>query len=61
MILDTNALSGMADGDPELEPVLATANEIAIPVIVLGEYLYGIAQLRNRARYEVVKANHPSL
>lgn len=42
----------MADGDPKLEPVLTTASELAIPVIVLGEYRYGIAQSRNRARYE---------
>jgi predicted nucleic acid-binding protein len=42
----------MADGDPKLEPILTSANELAIPVIVLGEYRYGIAQSRNRVRYE---------
>ena len=42
----------MADGDPALEPVLSRATELAIPVIVLGEYSYGIAQSRNRVRYE---------
>lgn len=52
MILDTNGLSAMAGGDPALEPILSQANELAIPVIVLGEYRYGIAQSRNRARYE---------
>jgi predicted nucleic acid-binding protein len=52
VILDTNALSAMADGDPALEPVLKTANEIAVPVIVLGEYMYGIRQSRNRIHYE---------
>jgi len=52
VILDTNGLSGMADGDPALEPVLSRATELAIPVIVLGEYSYGIAQSRNRVRYE---------
>jgi tRNA(fMet)-specific endonuclease VapC len=52
MILDTNGLSSMADGDPKLEPVLTTARELAIPVIVLGEYRYGIGQSRSRARYE---------
>ena len=52
MILDTNGFSAMAEGDPELEPILATASELAIPVIVLGEYRYGIAQSRNRSRYE---------
>lgn len=52
MILDTNALSAMADGDSELEVVLMEASEVAIPVIVLGEYRYGIAQSRNRVHYE---------
>jgi tRNA(fMet)-specific endonuclease VapC len=52
VILDTNGLSAMADGDPKLEPVLSRANELAIPVIVLGEYRYGIAQSRNQLRYE---------
>uniref|UniRef100_Q02BQ0 Ribonuclease VapC n=1 Tax=Solibacter usitatus (strain Ellin6076) TaxID=234267 RepID=Q02BQ0_SOLUE len=52
MILDTNGLSAIADGDPLLEPILARASELALPVIVLGEYRYGIAQSRNRIRYE---------
>lgn len=52
MILDTNGLSAMADGDPKLERILSGAAELAIPVIVLGEYRYGIAQSRNCARYE---------
>lgn len=52
MILDTNGLSAMADGDSQLEPLLEQASEVAIPVIVLGEYRYGIRQSRNRTRYE---------
>lgn len=52
MILDTNGLSAMADGDSKLEPILRGADEIAVPVIVLGEYKYGIGQSRSRARYE---------
>lgn len=52
MILDTNALSAAADGDPAVIAHLARADQIAIPVIVLGEYRYGIAQSRNRASYE---------
>ena len=52
MILDTNGLLAMADGDLSLEPILRRATEIALPVIVLGEYLYGIRQSRNRMRYE---------
>ncbi|HXB72743.1 MAG TPA: type II toxin-antitoxin system VapC family toxin [Candidatus Acidoferrales bacterium] len=52
MILDTNGLSAIADGDLTLEPLLHRAAEIAVPVIVLGEFRYGIKQSRNRAQYE---------
>jgi tRNA(fMet)-specific endonuclease VapC len=52
VILDTNGLSALADGDTELEPLLRRAAAIAIPVIVLGEYQYGIRRSRNRKRYE---------
>ena len=52
MIVDTNALSAAADDDPAVIAVLARADQMAIPVIVLGEYRYGIAQSRNRATYE---------
>jgi tRNA(fMet)-specific endonuclease VapC len=52
VILDTNGLSAVADGDPSLEPILRKAAEIAVPVVVLGEYRYGIRQSRDRQRYE---------
>jgi tRNA(fMet)-specific endonuclease VapC len=52
MIVDTNALSAAADDDPAVIAVLARAEQMAIPVIVLGEYRHGIAQSRNRAVYE---------
>lgn len=52
MILDTNGLSAMADGDAALEPILNRAAELAIPVIVLGEYRYGVRPSRERQRYE---------
>ena len=52
MILDTNGLSALADGDKGLEPFLRRADQIAIPVIVLGEYKYGIRQSQNQKRYE---------
>ena len=51
MILDTNALSAAADDDPAIIPLLARADQIAIPVIALGEYRYGIAQSRHQASY----------
>lgn len=52
MILDTKGLSALADGEPALGPVLRKAAQIAIPVIVLGEYRYGISRSRNRKVYE---------
>jgi predicted nucleic acid-binding protein len=52
MILDTNGLSAVADGDAALEKILRKAAEVAVPVIVLGEYRYGIQQSRYRQRYE---------
>jgi tRNA(fMet)-specific endonuclease VapC len=52
MILDTNALSAAADDEPSLAAVLSRAEQIALPVIVLGEYRHGIAQSRHRTSYE---------
>ncbi len=52
MILDTNGLWAMADGDPKLETILHRVSELAIPAIVLGEYRYGIMQSSKRGRYE---------
>lgn len=52
MIVDTNALSAAADDDPAVVAVLARADQMAVPVIVLGEYRHGIALSRNRASYE---------
>lgn len=52
MILDTNGLSAVAEGESALEPILRKAAQIAIPVIVLGEYRYGISLSRNRKHYE---------
>jgi predicted nucleic acid-binding protein len=51
MILDTNALSAIADDDPAVISFLARADQVAIPVIVLGEFRFGIAQSRNQASY----------
>ena len=52
MILDTNALSAIADGEPGAARRFARARQVAIPVIVLGEYRFGIAQSRHRRQYE---------
>jgi predicted nucleic acid-binding protein len=52
LILDTNALSAAADREPAALEVVAGAERLAVPVIVLGEYLVGIAQSRRRTEYE---------
>ncbi len=52
MILDTNALSAWADGNPACHSIFAEASRLIVPAIVLGEYLYGIRQSRYRTRYE---------
>ena len=51
MILDTNGLSAAADGDEANRLILSAASQLALPVIVLGEYRFGIRQSRHRARY----------
>lgn len=51
MILDTNALSAAAEEHSGVMVVLAGVHELALPVVVIGEYRYGIAQSRHRARY----------
>jgi len=52
VILDTNGLSAFIDGAPALEATLLKPGEISVPVIVLGEYRYGVRQSRHRVRYE---------
>jgi tRNA(fMet)-specific endonuclease VapC len=52
MILDTNALSAFVDGDAGVGDALRTQPRAAIPVIVLGEFRYGVALSRRRASYE---------
>jgi predicted nucleic acid-binding protein len=51
VILDTNALSAWADGYPAIEPLLRTASRLVIPVVVIGEFEFGIRQSRHASRY----------
>lgn len=53
MILDTNALSAIAEGEPGATKQFVGASEVSIPVIVLGEYRFGINQSRRRREYEL--------
>ena len=58
IILDTNALSAFADGDQKLLQALENDSELALPTVVLGEYLFCIQQSRLRASYQSwIKAN----
>lgn len=52
MILDTNALAAVADDEPAAVELFKKAEVIALAVIVLGEYRFGIAQSRKRNDYE---------
>ena len=52
MILDTNALSAVADGEPAVVRIYRQAASMELPVIVLGEYRFGIGQSRRRSEYE---------
>lgn len=48
MILDTNALSAFFEGDPKLEAKLSPVTELYLPVIVLGEYRFGLLRSKRR-------------
>ncbi len=51
MILDTNALTAIADAESGASEQYARARRVAIPVIVLGEYRFGIAHSRKKQNY----------
>lgn len=60
MILDTNALSALCEGEGVLQPDLPQHAVLTIPVIVLGEFEFGIRRSRLRGRYEQwLKTNLP--
>ncbi len=52
MILDTTALSAFVDGDSAVGDILRTQARAVIPVIVLGEFHFGITGSRHRIHYE---------
>lgn len=47
MILDTNAVSALFAGDPGLERVLTGESRHHLPLVVLGEYRYGLLRSRH--------------
>ena len=58
MILDTNALSAFVDGEPKVGAILGLQHGAAIPVIVLGEFRYGIIGSKHRKVYEEWLTTH---
>jgi tRNA(fMet)-specific endonuclease VapC len=48
VILDTNAVSALFAGDPELLPLLAAEPRLHLPAVVIGEYRYGLLRSRRR-------------
>jgi tRNA(fMet)-specific endonuclease VapC len=52
VILDTNALSAILDGESAIAPVFKRATVVVISVITLGEYRFGIAQSTRKAELQ---------
>ena len=52
MILDTNALSALLDRDAALLEIIEQSRELSLPVIVLGEFRFGITVSKRRREYE---------
>lgn len=52
MIIDTNALSAWHEGDSGIRSILREADTLALPVIVVGEYLFGLTRSSKRDRAE---------
>jgi len=48
VILDTNAVSALLKGDPALGEVLAAEERHHLPVVVIGEYRYGLFRSSHR-------------
>ncbi|MEZ5329266.1 MAG: PIN domain-containing protein [Verrucomicrobiales bacterium] len=57
MILDTNALSAFADADRDLLKALPSDRPWALPVVVIGEYRYGLLGSTQRTEREQWLAN----
>jgi len=48
MILDTNALSALAEKDPNLIACIRSAPRLCVTLVSLGEFHYGISQSRKK-------------
>jgi tRNA(fMet)-specific endonuclease VapC len=54
MIVDTNALSAFFEGDPGIADIMSKADAVYVPVMVIGEFRYGLAGSRMRKKWEPV-------
>ncbi|MEO6870606.1 MAG: PIN domain-containing protein [Chthoniobacterales bacterium] len=54
MILDTNAGSNLFRGDRLLEKLLAEDERHQLPVIVVGEYAFGLTQSRGQRQLQTL-------
>lgn len=52
MILDTNAISAFADNDRQLLKALPMDRPLYLPVVVIGEYRFGLQSSRERQKRE---------
>lgn len=52
MILDTNAVSALLDGDKSLGDILAIADSHHLPLGVIAEYQFGLLASRRRHRLQ---------
>jgi len=48
MILDTNAISALFSGDDSINAALEGAEKHHLPVIVVGEYLFGLERAKSK-------------
>jgi predicted nucleic acid-binding protein len=54
--LDTNAVSALLAGETALAEVLSGSERHELPVVVLGEYRYGLRRSKQRKRLEKLLA-----
>jgi len=52
--LDTNAVSALLEGDASLTKLLEGETRFALPIIVIGEYRYGLLRSRHRRQLDAM-------
>ncbi|MEX2138838.1 MAG: type II toxin-antitoxin system VapC family toxin [Pirellulales bacterium] len=56
MILDTNAVSALFAGDRQLAAVLESSDYHHLPLVVIGEYQFGLLSSRKRKELQLLLA-----